>query len=143
MKRIISISLALLFVLIFAGCSNNETQSTQTSENQAQTQYQSDVAVTESQTETENSITREQAIEIAEDALKNTDFSQFGISAKYDEFEFQACNLSNGDWRADTNKYENNVWTVEYKYTNSLCDFVYFDIDEKTGEVLFSGYMGD
>lgn len=141
MKRIISISLALLFVLIFAGCSNNETQNALTSENQTQTQ--ADVTVTESQTETENSITREQAIEIAEDALKNTDFSQFGINAKADEFEFQACNLSNGDWRADTNKYENKVWTVEYKYTNSLCDFVYFDIDEKTGEVLFSGYMGD
>lgn len=141
MKRIISISLALLLVLIFAGCSNNGTQNAQTSENQTQTQ--SKVTVTESQTETENSITREQAIEIAEVALKNTDFSQFGINAKYDEFEFQACNLSNGDWRADINKYENKVWTVEYKYTNSLCDFVYFDIDEKTGEVLFSGYMGD
>lgn len=141
MKRIISISLALLLVLIFAGCSNNETQNAQTSENQTQTQSQSDVTVSESQTETENSITREQAIEIAEDALKDTDFSQFGINAKYDEFEFQACNLGNGDWRAD--QYKNNVWTVEYKYTNSLCDFVYFDIDEKTGEVLFSGYMGD
>lgn len=139
MKRIISISLALLFVLIFAGCSNNETQNAQTSEDQTQ----SEVTVTENQTETENSITREQAIEIAEDALKDTDFSQFGIIAKSDDFEFQACNLGSGDWRADENEYKNNVWTVEYKYKDSLADFVYFDIDEKTGEVLFSGYMGD
>lgn len=143
MKKIIPISLALLFILILAGCSNAEKPNAQTSNNQAQTEFQSDITVTENQTETETLITREEAIEIAQSALKDTDFSQFGINAKYEDFEFQACNLSNGDWRADTNKYENNVWTVEYKYTNSLCDFVYFDIDEKTGEVLFSGYMGD
>lgn len=143
MKKIIPISLALLFILILAGCSNAEKPNVQTSNNQAQTEFQSDITVTENKTETETLITREEAIEIAQSALKETDFSQFGINAKYEDFEFQACNLSNGDWRADTNKYENNVWTVEYKYTNSLCDFVYFDIDEKTGEVLFSGYMGD
>lgn len=143
MKKIIPIFLALLCALVISGCSNSQAENAQTSENQTQTETQSENAVTENQASSETLVTRDEAIESAQTALKKTDFSKFGISAKSDDFEFQSCNLGNGDWRAEQNGYKNKVWTVEYKYKDSLADFVYFDIDAESGEVLYSGYMGD
>lgn len=133
--KIISAIMAVCLVLCLFGCSkttpSGETDNPTGSESTSQINP------------AEVNISEDEAKELAYSALLEADYSNFGITEKIKNFEFQSCTLNDGDWRKDQYGYNNPVWTVEYTYKDSLGDYVYFDIDAEEGVLLYSGYMGD
>lgn len=102
-------------------------------------------------------LTEDEAKEKAYAALKK-EFENGRYSAMQvdiDAFEFSSTKLKSSDEGSiafnrgygNTDETENfsghAYYCVEYKVTTQLCDFAYLCIDAVTGDLLFSGYMGD
>ncbi|MCC8015843.1 MAG: hypothetical protein LIO43_00225 [Clostridiales bacterium] len=143
MKKAAIILAAAIILSAFAACSKSAGDNSAKGNGSETFSSQQASSANTSNAQTATAITEDEAVKIESAELQKTDFSKFGINASVNDFEFQNCALGNGDWRETENGYKNQVWTVEYKYTDSLCDYVYFDIDSQSGAVLYTGYMGD
>lgn len=101
-------------------------------------------------------ITQEEARSIADEALKDAMAqNEFGIGEDYEIFAFESIGLlSKGEQcyafnagYGTTSKTENTTghayYAVQYTDTSQISGFAYVCIDAVTGDLLFTGYMGD
>lgn len=101
-------------------------------------------------------ITQEEARGIADEALKNAMAqNEFGIGEDYGIFAFESIELLPKDEQysafnagyGNTSETENTTghayYAVEYTDTSQIAGFAYICVDAVTGDVLYTGYMGD
>lgn len=101
-------------------------------------------------------ITKDEAREIADETLKSAMAqNEFGIGEDYNIFEFERIELLSNDEQCvafnagygETSETENVTghayYAVYYTDTSQIAGFAYTCIDAVTGDLLFTGYMGD
>ena len=101
-------------------------------------------------------ITQEEARGIADEALKNAMAqNEFGIGEDDEIFAFESIELLPKDEQysafnagcGNTSETENTTghayYAVEYTDTSQIAGFAYICVDAVTGDVLYTGYMGD
>ena len=101
-------------------------------------------------------ITQEEARGIADEALKNAmTQNEFGIGEDDEIFAFESIELLPKDEQysafnagyGNTSETENTTghayYAVEYTDTSQIAGFAYICVDAVTGDVLYTGYMGD
>lgn len=150
--------LTCLVVLIAAACifsacgtQSGSEKSTQEPSSELSTTLSSDTHESISY-----AITQEEARGIADEALKNAMAqNEFGIGEDDEIFAFESIELlSKGEQcyafnagYGTTSKTENTTghayYAAQYTDTSQIAGFAYICVDAVTGDLLFTGYMGD
>lgn len=165
MKKLLICLLTLTVICIFTGCTSAKNDSEIIGGADGKTSIivtdNKDIAETGKPLNQSEENKTVPVVSITEDEAKNTAFEDLKKKCKdgyyndIENFEFtdisilehdESCiayNSGYGD-SAETENFSGHAYyCVEYKITNQLCDFVYYCIDAQTGDLLFSGYMGD
>lgn len=170
-SKITLLVLSVIILFSFAACSakqNNESENeTETFNNTVVTKENTTPSTTDKiideitssfdknnySPKISKSTAKEKSKKALEQYIKNELNSENG-TINIDKFEFYSMELKmpdepSGFYETDSygnpvkKEFKNPYWYVQYKYTPELCDFAYFLIDAETGELIFSGYMGD
>lgn len=158
-KIIICLAVFAAAVCIFTGCGTN-TDTAPPSETKAASETPETEISTKLDSDTHESIsyaiTEDEARGIADKALNDAMVqNEFGIGEDAGIFEFDnidllskgeqcvAFNSGYGTTSLTENTSGNAYYAVYYTDTSELIGFAYICVDAITGDVLYTGYMGD
>lgn len=144
MKRIFTaLTAAALAAICLAGCSADKPAP----------DAQEDTKPSQSASGAQIVLTKEQAQEAAQKALNEQaargeifsaeDFELQDTQLLAANEEFMAFNAGYGDSAETENTSGNPYYAVTFFYTDSVADVAYYCVDAVTGDILYSGYMGD
>ena len=152
-KFFVSVALLMILACIFSACgaASGSDQPSEEPSSELSTALYGDTHESISY-----AITEDEARGIADKALQNASAqNKFGIGEDYEIFEFDriellpkdeqcaAFNAGYGSTSETENMTGNAYYAVFYTDTTQIAGFAYICVDAVTGNLLFTGYMGD